>query len=115
MLRQILEVFFFVQVVAESVVEETTKQFDTASKQWQEFCANGKSHSHNGNDRLGEVTHAAAKDAQKVADSVKELFATIWLLLQEYARYAVPKFCDAVTPCQEKTKEKATTAKAGHH
>ncbi len=113
MLRQVLELIFFVQVVAESVVEETTKQFDTASKQWQEFCANGKSHSHNGNDRISEVTHTAAQDAQKVADSVKELFATIWLLVQEYARFAVPKVCDAITPTTTKTKEK-TTAKAGH-
>src|ERR1700734_3920144 len=104
MLRQILEVFFFVQVVTESVVEETTKQFDTASKQWQEFCANGKSHSHNGNDRISEVTQTSAK----------ELFATIWLLVQEYAKFAVPKVCDAVTPTQTKTKERATTAKSGH-
>jgi hypothetical protein len=110
MLRQILETFFFVQVLAESVVTETTKQFDTASKQWQEFCANGKSHSKNGHDPVGEATHAAAKDAQTVADSMKKLFESILLLMQEYARYAVPKVCETVSAAQQKVAEKTTAS-----
>jgi hypothetical protein len=113
MLRHILEAFFFIQVVAESVVEETTKQFDAAGKQWQEFCANGTSHENNGHDRIGEVTQAAARDAQKVADSVKDLFANILLLLQEYAKHTIPQVCEKVTTVKEKAAEKAAAFHGG--
>jgi hypothetical protein len=112
MLRQILQVFFFAQVVTESIVEEATRQFQTAGKQWHEFSANGKNGKHNGstgNHYIDEAAAAAAKDCEKVVESVTGLVSSVWLLLQEYAKIAVPEVLDSVSAVQEKVKEKAAS------
>lgn len=89
MIRQILEAYFFAQVVTEVVIENSEKAIKETGEQIEQTLKNIRHDALEGNPRVEAALEATKREYDQVVYSVKELLSNLLIIIQEYTKLPV--------------------------